>query len=140
LLEPPKEILAIDPGKHCGYARFVNGLQVEVGTLHDEEQIWPWLIKQNPGLFVVEDYKIRDERHKGFDHSFQSVFPAQVIGAIKFYAAIRGIPICLQQPTIKSAASAMVTKQPYQKRANKHYWDAFLHGAYYIKKNGLKYE
>lgn len=134
-----REILAIDPGTHCGFARFINGIQSEVGTLHGEEEIWPWLIKQKPDLFVIEDYKIRDEQHGGFNHAFASVFPAQVIGAFKFYCAIRDIPYVLQQPSIKNAACPMLTGKPYRKQANKHYWDAFLHGGYYIKKAGLKY-
>lgn len=139
-MDPPKEILAIDPGKHCGFARFINGIQVEVGTLHDEGDIYPWLIKQTPSLFVVEDYKIRDKEHGGFDHQWQSVFPAQVIGAIRFYALIRAIPIVMQQASIKYAAAPMITQKPYKKQSNRHYYDAFLHGAYFIRKHNLKYD
>jgi hypothetical protein len=136
---PPKHILAIDPGKHTGYALFVDGIMKEFGTLHDEAEIYPWLVSQKPDLFVVEDYKIRDERHGGFDHQFQSVFPAQVIGAVRFYALIRTIPVVMQQPMIKNAACPMLTGKPYKKQSNKHHWDAFLHGGYYIKKNKLEY-
>ena len=139
MVNSPKEILAIDPGKHTGYALFIDGIMKEFGTLHDEAEIYPWLIKQTPGLFVVEDYKIRDERHGGFDHTFQSVFPAQVIGAVRFYALIRAIPVVMQQPMIKNAACPMLTGKPYKKQSNKHHWDAFLHGGYYIKKNKLEY-
>jgi hypothetical protein len=138
-MELPKEILAIDPGKHMGWARFIDGIMKEFGTQHDEGEIYPWLIKQTPNLFVVEDYKIRDKEHGGFDHQWQSVFPAQVIGAVRFYALIRGIPVAMQQPTIKRAAAPMVYGKPYEKKVNKHHLDAFLHGAYYIKKNGLVY-
>ncbi|SRR5260221_3886453 len=138
-MENYKEILAIDPGKHCGFARFINGLQVEMGTLHDEAEIYPWLIKQTPQLFVVEDYKIRDEKHGGFDHIFQSVFPAQVIGAIRFYALIRQIPVVMQQTQIKYAASPLLFGKPYEKKQNKHHIDAMLHGAYFIKTKGLSY-
>lgn len=134
-MELPKEILAIDPGKHLGWARFIDGIMKEFGTLHDESEIYPWLIIQHPQLFVVEDYKIRDKEHGGFDHQWQSVFPAQVIGAVRFYALIRQIPVVMQQPSIKNAACPMVTGKPYKKQSNKHHWDAFLHGAYYIKKN-----
>lgn len=134
-MELPKEILAIDPGTHCGFARFTDGIMTEVGTLHGEEEIYPWLIKQAPNLFVVEDYKIRDEGHGGFDHQWQSVFPAQVIGAVRFYACIRKIPIVMQQPNIKNAASPMITGKPYKKQSNRHYFDAFLHGSYWVKKN-----
>lgn len=132
----PKEILAIDPGKHCGWARFIDGIMTELGTLHDEAEIYPWLIKQTPNLFVVEDYKIRDERHGGFDHIFQSVFPAQVIGAIRFYALIRGILVVMQQPQIKYAASKICFQREYKKQQGKHWLDAVLHGSYWIKQNG----
>lgn len=135
----PKEILAIDPGKATGWARFIDGIMKEFGTLHDEAEIYTWLIAQHPNLFIVEDYKIRDENHGGFNHQWQSVFPAQVIGAVRFYALIRGIPVVMQQATIKRAAAPMVYGKPYEKKANRHHLDAFLHGAYYIKKNGLKY-
>jgi hypothetical protein len=139
-MEPPKEILAIDPGKHCGFARFIDGIQVEVGVLHDEGEIYPWLIKQTPSLFVLEDYKIRDEKHGGYDHIFQSVFPAQVIGAFRFYALIRNIPVVMQQASIKNAAAPMILQKPYKKQANRHYFDAFLHGMYFIKRNNLVYK
>jgi hypothetical protein len=128
-----KEILAIDPGTHCGFARFINDIQHEVGVLHHEEEIWPWLGRQRPDCWVVEDYKIRSAKHGGFDHEFQSVFPAQVIGAIKFFAMNCGVPVFLQQPMIKSAASGLVLGKPYKKQANRHHFDAFLHGAYFIK-------
>lgn len=134
-LELPKEILAVDPGTHCGFARFMDGIQTEIGTLHGEEEIWPWIGKQRPNLWVVEDYKIRDEKHGGFDHQFQSVFPAQVIGAIKFFAWNCGIPVVMQQAQIKYAASPLVFGKPYEKKSNKHWLDAALHGLYYIKKN-----
>lgn len=130
-----KEILAIDPGKHTGWARFVDGINTEFGVLHDEAEIWPWLAVQVPNIFVVEDYKIRDETQGGFNHQFQSVFPAQVIGAIRFYAFVRGIPVVLQQPTIKRVASGMLTGKPYKKQSNRHWWDAHLHGGYFIKTN-----
>jgi hypothetical protein len=139
-MELPKEILAIDPGKHCGWARFIDGIMKEFGTLHDEAEIYPWLITQHPQLFVVEDYKIRDETHGGFNHQWQSVFPAQVIGAVRFYACIRQIPVVMQQASIKRAAAPMVYGKPYEKKANRHHHDAWLHGAYFIKKSGLKYE
>jgi hypothetical protein len=138
-MELSKEIIALDPGKHTGFAKFVDGIMTEFGVLHDEAEIYPWLVKQTPNLFVVEDYKIRDENHGGFDHQWQSVFPAQVIGAVRFYALIRGIPVVMQQATIKRAAAPMCSGKPYKKQANKHHYDAWLHGAYFIKKNGLKY-
>jgi hypothetical protein len=128
-----KEVLAIDPGTHCGFARFIDGIQVEVGVVHHEEEIWPWLGKQRPNCWVVEDYKIRSAKHGGFDHEFQSVFPAQVIGAIKFFAYNLGVPVFLQQPSIKNAAAPLVHGKPYKKQANRHYYDAFLHGAYFLK-------
>jgi hypothetical protein len=45
----------------------------------------------------------------------------------------------MQQASIKNAAAPMVTGKPYKKQANRHYFDAYLHGAYFIKKAGLKY-
>lgn len=131
-----KEILAIDPGTHCGYARFIDGIVKDFGTLHKEEEIWPWIGKQRPDIWVVEDYLIRSAKHGGFDHEFQSVFPAQVIGAIKFFAFNTGVPVVLQQPSIKNAASHILTGKPYKKQSNRHWWDAHLHGGYFI--SGLK--
>ena len=128
-----KEILAIDPGKHCGWARFIDGINSEFGVLHDEDEIWPWIGKQRTvSAWVVEDYKIRSAKHGGFDHEFQSVFPAQVIGAIRFFAFNTGVPVFMQQPSIKNAASHILTGKPYKKQANRHWWDAHLHGGYFI--------
>lgn len=137
-MEKYREILAIDPGKHCGYARFIEGIQKEMGVLHGEEEIYPWLIQQHCDLFIIEDYKLRSKEHGGFDHEFQSLFPSQVIGAFRFYALIRGIPVVMQQPQVKYAASPMIFGKPYKKQQNKHWLDAHLHGAFWIKKNPEK--
>ena len=134
-MELPHEILAVDPGKHTGWCRFIDGIATELGTVHGEEEIWPWIGKQRPGLWVIEDYKIRDSQHGGFDHQWQSVFPSQVIGAIKFFAYNLGTPVILQQPSIKNAAAPMCTGKPYKKQASKHHLDALLHGMYFTKRN-----
>lgn len=91
-----------------------------------------------PDVWVVEDYKIRSARHGGFDHEFQSVFPAQVIGAIKFKAAMYNNKIVLQQPTIKRPAMAMLAGKVYQKKGNQHAIDAYLHAYYYLMQETKK--
>lgn len=134
-MEIYKKFISFDPGKHTGWALFIDGIMKEFGTVYDEAEIYPFIFKlpKDLDLIVCEDYKIRDKEHGGFDHQWQSVFPAQVIGAIRFYALIRGIPVVMQQPSIKSAACPMLTGKPYKKQASKHHWDAFLHGGYYVK-------
>lgn len=127
-------MIALDPGTHCGYAIFENEFPVEFGTLHGEEEIYHWLKQQVAvDLFVVEDYKIRPVGQKGFNHSWSNVFPAQVIGAIKFHATTYGIPVVLQQPSIKAMGSKMAFNEEYKKRGDNHDKDAVIHGVYYLR-------
>jgi hypothetical protein len=138
------QMISVDPGKNFGYAIFPDITKSDVysyaGVLYGEDQIWSWIAKQRPGLWVVEDYRIRDEKHKGFDHIWQSVFPAQVIGAIKFFAYNTGATVILQQAAIKPAASKRVFGKPYIKsnKKSQHQLDAVLHGLYYLKTKGEK--
>lgn len=125
-------IIGIDPGKNCGWCLLEDGIQLGLGVAVGEEEIWSFLNETKADIWVVEDYKIRSAKHGGFDHEFQSVFPAQVIGAIKFHAATSGAQVVLQQPTIKRPAMAMLSGKVYQKKSNQHALDAFLHAYYYL--------
>lgn len=134
-----KKMISIDPGKNMGFCIFPDidssPTYTDFGSVYGEEEIWKWLGRNRADLWVVEDYLIRDERHGGFDHQWQSVFPAQVIGAIKFWAYNTGAVVVLQQPSIKNAASRMIFRKPYVKSSSKkqHALDAVLHGCYYLK-------
>jgi len=131
-------IIGVDPGKNCGWATFRDGINEGVGVAVGDEEIWDFIDSSYPDVWVVEDYKIRSQRHGGFDHEFQSVFPAQVIGAIKYKAAVHKELVVLQQPTIKRPAMGMLAGKAYQKKANNHALDAYLHAVYYIHMGAKK--
>jgi hypothetical protein len=130
-----RKLIAFDPGTHCGWAIFEGEVSTNFGTVDYPEELMKFLLAlpKDIDAVVIEDYKVRDERHGGFDHLFQNVTPAKVIGVIEFYAFIRQIPFFLQQPQIKYSASPMILGKPYKKQGNKHHFDAFLHGMYFIK-------
>lgn len=129
-------ILAVDPGTHMGWAEFEDTrFPKAFGTVHGEEDIWQFIHCQK-GLFdalIVEDYKVRPMGQKGFNHAWNNVFPAQVIGAWKFWASAFHIPVVLQQPSIKAIGAKMAFNRDYKKRSDNHEEDAIIHGVYFLQ-------
>lgn len=130
------KLLAIDPGLHLGWALFENGHSTGLGTVEGAIAIYNWIAQQTPSVFIIEDYKIRPAKvNRGWDHRWDSIFPAKVIGAIEFHANAYNIPVILQQPAIKPVAARRAGLIDYDTKAKGkgvHQLDAYLHGMYYL--------
>lgn len=119
-----------------GWAYFESGHSVGMGTVEGDIAIYTWIAQQQPDIWIVEDYKIRPPQvNRGWDHRWNSVFPAKVIGAIEYWALSCGVPVILQQPSIKPVAAKRAGLINYDTKAKGkgvHQMDAYLHGMYYI--------
>lgn len=130
------KLVAFDPGLTTGWALFEEGQVSKVGESKWEDELFT-LFKfeyiQTADLFIVEDFLLQKERNQRWTR----LETPQVIGAIKLRAHQLGVPVVMQQPSIKPVAFKwMETEKP--KGHAPHYLDAVAHGNYYLIKNKLK--
>lgn len=131
------KLIAIDPGLNTGWAIFTDGALSDTGITRGEEDIWDFLWNQRTAnIWVVEDYKIRPVSKHGWQQTWSSVFPAQVIGACKLISNRAGSKLILQQPGILLPAARLMGLKNWTKESSKHNIDAMLHGHYYL--SGVK--
>jgi hypothetical protein len=131
---------AIDPGETTGWAKFEDGKPTEFQEFKMEEfYLFMWS-QPSPELIVMEDYLIKPAGSGGYDHVWGRVPTIQVIGAVKSFATVRGLPtekdgehVVLQQSTILTPAAAMFKMQHPKKRslAGRNAISAILHGRWY---------
>lgn len=134
--------LAIDPGKTTGWAywnteesqfptHFGEGNEVEFYNYLDGMIIVPDTV-------VYENYRIRiNPKQKGFSHAWSEGQPIQVIGAIKYWALTREVPLLVKQEVSCLKPGAGFGNIPVPKGHIKDHLSAMAHGFYYLVKNGV---
>jgi hypothetical protein len=127
--------LAIDPGETTGYASFnTNGDGIELGSCRDREQVYRMLAKQRPNVIIMEDYII----NPNISHGNSKVETVRVIGAIEYYAWLNDAKVILQPNTIKSIGYRWAGISKPKNHAISHEPDAYVHGVFYLQKNGIR--
>lgn len=123
---------AIDPGETVGWAVFDGQHPIEFGTSKYPDEFHNWLQDHKTELFIVEDYKIRPR----VNHDWNAGTTLRCIGAILYHAARSGVPVELQQPSIKPVGYGMMGKEYIKGKKGQHIMDALAHGVYYFRKKG----
>lgn len=138
-------LLAVDPGNTTGWALFIdNPIPVQIGEMSIDE-FYDWLNndtlwKENPlNQIVLEDYIIRPEQFRGFDHTWSRVPTVQVIGAVQCFARRYHVPVHLSQASLLSpAAKRFHVSDPKNRRLkNRNAISALIHGRLWFEKQGL---
>lgn len=131
----PGTVICIDPGTTSGFAIFIKGKVANFGELK-KDQIFIWLDRQNPDLFVVENYRIRPRTFRGKQtRTWDNPFALRILGAVESQCQIKEIPLVIQEPAIKPIGYGFLN-MPYVKgKKNVHHLDAIAHGAYYFVKH-----
>ena len=128
--------LALDPGKITGWATFdKEGNAQDYGQVTKEE-LYALLVEKRPKLLIVEDFELFPWKSK--DMPFDTLVAVRVIGAIDFYAWDAGISVILQKPSIKTTGYMWAGIQKPKNHAVSHGPDAYVHGVYYLQKNGVR--
>lgn len=142
LADPPKHLLSLDPGKATGYAVFLNGLPSKhMGIIRGLDEFDDFLSNYVqtyglPDLVVFENFKLFSWKAK--QQSGSPMEASQVIGKIKFWAKLLGIPVVEQSPQILSVAVKW-SKLPLPKNHdNSHHISAYNHGWFYLVSNGMQ--
>lgn len=138
--------LAADPGTHTGWAMWdKNGDFIKMGTSHSDESLHELLesLDRTIRVVIIEDYTLW--KHKA-DAQIGSRMPApKAIAILQTFARLWRARIVLQPSHIKPNAeklTGMRTKDPKTgkkiPKAQTHVIDAYNHGEYYLRKNGIK--
>lgn len=131
LNEPPKVLLAVDPGKVSGVAIFIEGNARTLDQVSfDDFGAYLFDLNPRPDLIVYENYRLFSWKAK--EQSGSKMEASQIIGMLKLFASSQKIKIVEQGPQIKPIAQKWSKTIPPKNHANSHQIDAFNHGFYYL--------
>lgn len=127
--------LALDPGHATGWAKFgEDGNGKGIGTCKTREEVYKLLTDTKPDVIIMEDWISKG----GVSFGGDKMETIRVIGAVEFYAYLRGIPIHLQPNTIKSIAYMWAGIKKPKNHALSHETDAYCHGVYFLQRAGVR--
>lgn len=133
----PAYYLCIDPGETSGWATFKeDGSGDKFGEVRGREAIYSLLTKVQPRTLIVEDFELFPWKSR--DQAFSKFETVRVIGAIEFWAYVKGVSLILQMPNIKSIAYMWAGVQKAGSHKDSHERDAYVHGVYYLQKAGIR--
>lgn len=141
LKTPPKHLLAIDPGKANGWAKFTDGELAKFGIVRGLDKFDEFLqnyiqIHGMPDVVVYETFVVF--RHKAQQQAGSKMEASQAIGKINFWCSMLKIPV-VKQPSSILPTAILWSKMPMPKNHDvSHDVAAANHGVYYLVKNGMK--
>ena len=155
--QPPKVVLALDPGETTGVAVFYKGCLVHTDQL-DTHHVVPQgvrlldklidntyeeLTHKGPKMLsadvvVYENYRVYN--WKAQQHSWDTLHTPRLIGAIQTLCHLKQIPTYTQmaQQPKNFCTDKKLIEWHYYERGQKHARDAIRHGCYYMLFNDQK--
>lgn len=133
-------ILVVDPGDTTGFALFRENGECLWKGQEDFEGVLNLLagdtdIAVIATRIVVEDYRLRGGKQAQQTGSrFQAV---QVIGALKYHARLKGIPLELATVQAKTLGSMYSGVKPPSDHKKSHEIDAYNIGIYWLVSKGI---
>lgn len=128
--------LALDPGKTTGWASFdKEGNGVRFGQVQKEE-LYELLNETQAKVLIVEDFELFPWKSK--DMPFDQLIAVRVIGAIDYWAWENKATVVLQKPNIKTIGYMWSGMEKPKNHKMSHGPDAYVHGVYYLQKNGIR--
>jgi hypothetical protein len=129
-------ILVVDPGDTTGMALFSEtGELAERGQYNFDKFMEFISVHRDISLIIVEDYRLRAGKQAQQTGSrFQAV---QVIGALKYYAYIRGAEFTLVDVQAKTLGAMYSGEKPPSNHKLSHQVDASNIGIYWFVKENI---
>ena len=137
---PMKTILSMDPGESTGWVyrdRLGNLTGGTAGKNHEE--VAQLIYDLRPDIMVFERFNLYPALAKSL--AWNSFYPCETIGVIRYMCSKLGIPIVEQAPGIKKYYGG--TKADWDEvkatghRVTEHTKDAYMHYRYFLL-NGIK--
>lgn len=140
----PVVYLALDPGDNTGWCTFdANGEIVNQGlcsNLDGRESLYNLLQEMHKEvrlkLVICENYALFPWKSK--EQSWSDLNTPRVIGVIEYWCYLTKIELELQPPNIKMIAYRWAGLTPAKNKKMSHSLDAYVHGIYYLQKNGIR--
>ncbi len=137
-----KLILALDPGESTGWALGTDERAIRGGTCKRNHLEVAQLIKdERPDIIVLERFNLYPGMAKSL--AWNSFYPCEVIGVIKYMAMSMGITIVEQAPSVKKYAGNIQRYEDWLfikdrcSGVTEHTKDAYQHYRYFMI-HGLK--
>lgn len=137
-------VIVFDPGENTGYAVAEyneEGLRTNLtgGTVvRNHLGIAELFDIFNPDMVVYETFNLYPGMARNGTMNWNSFYPCEVIGIIKYFAARRNLPLYGQAPSIKKFSGGLqqdwVTLRE-RCAATEHMKDAYLHLKYFERNN-----
>lgn len=135
------KVLTLDPGESTGWCfRDMYGI-LQGGTLpKDHRKVAQLILELAPDVVVLESFHLYPGKAKSL--SWNSFYPCEVIGVIKYICDTNGIIWIDQAPSVKKFfggfKSDWVILQPQLDRLTEHVKDAYMHLKYFERNNERK--
>ena len=135
-----KSILVFDPGDSTGWCYRDNTGKVIGGTCDKQHaQVAERIITLRPDICVFERFNLYPQMAKSL--AWNSFYPCEVIGVIRYLCTQEHIPIVEQAPSVKKYFGGFKDDWEQLKRSSRrvteHTKDAYMHLKYF-ERNGLK--
>lgn len=136
-----KTILALDPGNHTGwYIHQSIGPYDRGGTiLENHVEVAELLRLWRPDIVVIERFNLYPHMAKSL--AWNSFYPCEVIGVIRYLCQVYNTPLVEQAPSVKKYYGGTKDDWDLMKQhsttVTEHTKDAYMHYRYFIR-NGLK--
>ena len=135
-------ILALDPGESTGWVFGDGENALRGGTCgRNHKEVAQLIRDEMPDIIVLERFNLYPGMAKSL--AWNSFYPCEVIGVIKYMAMVHGITIVEQAPSVKKYAGDIqkYTDWHYVKdrcsKVTEHTKDAYQHYRYFLI-HGLK--
>lgn len=132
-----RSILCFDPGNSTGWCFIDRENYFSCGTIGESHQ---WVAEKifilHPDIIVYETFALYPSMAKSL--AWNSFYPCEVIGVIKYLAAVKGIELVGQNPSVKKYAGPLPEKFfryliEYNEPKTEHCKDATQHLCYYLR-------
>lgn len=137
-----KCILVLDPGESTGWVCRDSECILHGGTApKNHAKVVELIDRFQPDIVVIERFNLYPGMAKSL--AWNSFYPCEVIGVVRYICSIRGIAYVEQAPSVKKYAGDFQDDWKDLKsrvKTTEHTKDAYQHYQYFLRNGGRKYK
>lgn len=136
-------ILVFDPGESTGWCFRDREGNLTGGTIKKNHvDVAQKILETCPDIIVMERFNLYPQMAKSL--AWNSFYPCEVIGVIRYLAMDNNIILVEQAPSIKKYAGGFVDDwyklKEVSERVTEHTKDAYLHYRYFLRNGAQKFQ